>query len=108
MIRGEYSGREASDYFSASRKLDGASDLVSQSVWLKAKSRVLGGALVIDGWARHDRSLKPRGDSGAVVTDMNGTPLGMIIGGNGVFSYAVKFTNMFNANKLYSEYSFLI
>ena len=48
------------------------------------------------------------GDSGAVVTDMNGTPLGMIIGGNGVFSYAVKFTNMFNDNTPYSEYSFLI
>lgn len=60
-------GSVRADYFSASRKLDGASDLVSQSVWLKAKSRVLGGALVIDGWARHDRSLKPRGDSGAVV-----------------------------------------
>ena len=48
------------------------------------------------------------GDSGAVVTDMNGVPLGMIIGGNGTFSYAVKFTNMFSENKLYNEYSFLI
>lgn len=48
------------------------------------------------------------GDSGAVVMDMNGTPLGMIIGGNSNFSYAIKFSNMFNENMLYNEFSFLI
>lgn len=46
------------------------------------------------------------GDSGAVVTDMNGTPLGMIIGGNSKLSFAVKFTNIFDANKPYHQYSF--
>lgn len=49
------------------------------------------------------------GDSGAVVVDGNGAPLGMIIGGNDVFSYAIKFTNIF-ASKLhsFSHYSFKI
>lgn len=48
------------------------------------------------------------GDSGAVVTDMNGVPLGMIIGGNNIFSYAVKFTNIFNPDAPYKDYSFII
>jgi len=48
------------------------------------------------------------GDSGAVVVDHNsGTPLGMIIGGNDVFSYAIKFTNIFTSDlHSFSHYSF--
>jgi hypothetical protein len=48
------------------------------------------------------------GDSGAVVTDMNGVPLGMVVGGNNVYTYAVKFTNMFDPGMSYSDYSFII
>jgi hypothetical protein len=47
------------------------------------------------------------GDSGAVVTDASGLPLGMIIGGNSTFSYAVKFTNIFNPGTPYADYSFI-
>lgn len=47
------------------------------------------------------------GDSGAVVTDMDGIPLGMIIGGNGTLSYAVKFTNIMGTSQPYAEYSFI-
>jgi hypothetical protein len=49
------------------------------------------------------------GDSGAVVVDLStGEPLGMIIGGNGQFSYAMKFTNAFDADAIYSDYFFLL
>jgi hypothetical protein len=47
------------------------------------------------------------GDSGALVTDMNGIPLGMIIGGDGTLSYAVKFTNIFTAGTPYADYTFI-
>jgi hypothetical protein len=47
------------------------------------------------------------GDSGAVVVDNNHVPLGMIIGGNDKFSYAVKFTNMFDKGQPYQEFSFI-
>jgi hypothetical protein len=47
------------------------------------------------------------GDSGALVLDMNGLPLGMIIGGDGRLSYAVKFTNIFKAGTPYSDYVFI-
>lgn len=63
----ELDGSVRAGYFSASRSLDGARDLVSSSVWLKAKSRLLGGALIVDGWARHDHSLRPQNGSGAGV-----------------------------------------
>jgi hypothetical protein len=48
------------------------------------------------------------GDSGAVLIDNNNIPVGMIIGGNDRFSYAVKFSNMFDKNKPFQEFSFLI
>ena len=48
------------------------------------------------------------GDSGSVIIDNEGTPLGMVIGGNGIFSYAVKFSNMFGEGKIYRQYSFII
>ncbi|MEP6725872.1 MAG: hypothetical protein ABJC98_08655 [Bacteroidota bacterium] len=48
------------------------------------------------------------GDSGAVVTDINGIPLGMIIGGNGNFSYAIKFSNLLKKDGPLKEYSFKI
>lgn len=49
-----------------------------------------------------------QGDSGAVVIDENGVPLGMIIGGNGNFSYAMKFSNVFDTDKPFGEYFFKI
>jgi hypothetical protein len=48
------------------------------------------------------------GDSGTVVTDINGVPLGMIIGGNGNFSYAIKFSNLFDPDKPLKQYFFKI
>jgi hypothetical protein len=49
------------------------------------------------------------GDSGAVVVDGSGAPLGMIIGGNDQFSYAIKFTNIFTSKlHSFSQYSFKI
>jgi hypothetical protein len=57
------------------------------------------------------KSLTLPGDSGAMVmTNENGrhVPLGMIIGGNENFSYAIKFSNAFNADKLYHNYSFIL
>lgn len=48
------------------------------------------------------------GDSGALVLDASGAPLGMIVGGNGSCSYAVKFTNMFDINQPYHGYYFTL
>jgi hypothetical protein len=47
------------------------------------------------------------GDSGALVLDMNGIPLGMVIGGDSRLSYAVKFTNIFVPGTAYADYSFI-
>jgi hypothetical protein len=47
------------------------------------------------------------GDSGALVLDMNGLPLGMVIGGDGRLSYAVKFTNIFMAGTPYEHFVFI-
>ncbi|MEI6898844.1 MAG: hypothetical protein WCL00_03105 [Bacteroidota bacterium] len=47
------------------------------------------------------------GDSGAVVVDKDFTPLGMIIGSGNNVSYAIKFTNAFDPDKLYRDYLFL-
>jgi hypothetical protein len=47
------------------------------------------------------------GDSGALVTDLNGIPLGMVIGGDGRLSYALKFTNIFNPDAAYKDYTFI-
>ena len=48
------------------------------------------------------------GDSGSVVIDGDGAPLGMIIGGNAHFSYAIKFSNIFDKGEPYHGYSFII
>lgn len=47
------------------------------------------------------------GDSGALVLDMNGIPLGMVIGGDSRLSYAVKFTNIFVPGTTYANYRFI-
>ena len=48
------------------------------------------------------------GDSGAIVTDLNGIPLGMIVGGSSNYSYAVKFSNVFTKTGPLKEYRFKI
>ncbi len=48
------------------------------------------------------------GDSGAVVVDAAGYPLGIIIASDSKFSYAVKFSNFMAENAPYSDYSVLI
>lgn len=48
------------------------------------------------------------GDSGAIVTDVNGVPLGMIIGGSSHYSYAMKFSNIFTRTGPLKEYRFKI
>ena len=48
------------------------------------------------------------GDSGAIVTDLNGVPLGMIVGGNSFYSYAIKFSNIFIKTGPLKEYQFKI
>lgn len=45
-----------------------------------------------------------RGDSGALVVDLNGYPLGIIVGGDANFSYAVKLTNVFADDDLKDYY----
>lgn len=54
------------------------------------------------------RKIPPttQGDSGAIVIDENGVPLGMIIGGSGNFSYAIKFSNLFDEGKPFKDYFF--
>jgi hypothetical protein len=48
------------------------------------------------------------GDSGAIVIDDNGAPVGMIYGGNDKFAYAIKFTNLLHKNKPFTGYSFIL
>lgn len=48
------------------------------------------------------------GDSGAVVVDGAGFPLGIIIASDSKFSYAVKFSNFMAENAPYSDYSVLL
>ena len=45
------------------------------------------------------------GDSGAVVVDKAGYPLGMVVGGDGEFTYVVKFSNIISSDSIYDEYS---
>lgn len=54
-------GSVRSGYFSASRKLDGARDVLAGSLWLTAKAKLPGGALVAEGWARHESALDRSG-----------------------------------------------
>jgi len=54
------------------------------------------------------KSPTTAGDSGAIVMDEDGAPLGMIFGGNSNFSYAFKFANIFDADKPYKDYFFKI
>ena len=46
------------------------------------------------------------GDSGSVVVDSAGHPLGVIIGGDDLYSYAAKFSNIFYY-KDFTNYKFL-
>ncbi len=49
------------------------------------------------------------GDSGALVVEKSsGTPLGIIVGGNGTYSYAVKCSNLFDPQMPYHGYTFTI
>ena len=48
------------------------------------------------------------GDSGAVIVDEDGYPLGVIIAGDNKFSYAVKFSNFLSENTPYNEYTIII
>lgn len=64
---------------------------------------------VIDPQTNARRAPTSEGDSGAVVVDFStGEPLGMVIGGNNEFSYAMKFTNVFDDDAIYSNYYFLL
>lgn len=47
------------------------------------------------------------GDSGAVIIDTAGFPLGIIIASDSKFSYAVKFSNVMSDNAPYKDYSIL-
>lgn len=49
-----------------------------------------------------------RGDSGALIMDMNGCPLGILIAGDDKYTYAAKFSNFLAAGKPYSEYSIIL
>ncbi|GAL84668.1 hypothetical protein Solca_3414 [Sporocytophaga myxococcoides] len=48
------------------------------------------------------------GDSGAVVVDGAGYPLGIVVASDSKFSYAVKFSNFMGENAPYSDYKVLI
>jgi hypothetical protein len=47
------------------------------------------------------------GDSGAVVIDADGSPLGVVIGGDDLYTYVAKFSNIISENAIYSEYKIL-
>jgi len=48
------------------------------------------------------------GDSGAVVVDQEGYPVGIIVGGDDLYSYVVKFSNIISEDSIYSEYKIII
>ena len=63
-------GSARTGYYSASRRLDGARDLLSASLWLKAKAEWPGGAFVARGWAGQVRSADPaEGRGGALLRE---------------------------------------
>jgi hypothetical protein len=47
------------------------------------------------------------GDSGALIVDEDNVPLGIVVGGDTQFTYAVKLSNLLAAGSLYEEYSIL-
>ena len=49
-----------------------------------------------------------QGDSGALVIDKTGAPLGMIFGGNEQCAYAIKFTGLLDQNQPFNGYTFKI
>ena len=53
-------------------------------------------------------SPSDKGDSGAVVIDNMGYPLGLIVGGDNAFSYVAKFSNILSNDSIYKEYKILI
>jgi hypothetical protein len=65
-------------------------------------------SIVLDGDLGGKKLPTTHGDSGAVVIDEKGAPLGMVIGGGGNFSYAIKFTNLFEEDKPFKDYFFKI
>jgi hypothetical protein len=48
------------------------------------------------------------GDSGSVIVDGNGYPLGVIVGGDTCFSYAAKFSNILAKGCIYDSYSIIV
>jgi hypothetical protein len=57
-----------------------------------------------------DNATSPstEGDSGAVVVDKDGSPLGILIGGDDKFSYVVKFSNFLADTTPYRDYSIIV
>jgi hypothetical protein len=53
---------------------------------------------------RTPTSPSKRGDSGSVVVDKEGHPIGVVVGGDGSFTYAVKLSNVFALNSPYHAY----
>jgi hypothetical protein len=53
-------------------------------------------------------SPSDKGDSGAVVVDDRGYPLGLIAGGDEEFTYVAKFSNIFSTGSIFQEYKILI
>jgi hypothetical protein len=49
-------------------------------------------------------SPSSKGDSGAVVVDQEGHPIGIVVGGDESFTYAVKLSNVFATNSPYFTY----
>lgn len=58
----------------------------------------------------HGNRVPPtmQGDSGAIVIDEKGLPLGMVIGGSGNLSFAIKFSNLFDPGKPFKDFYFHI
>jgi hypothetical protein len=54
------------------------------------------------------KSPSDKGDSGALVVDNSGYPLGLIIGGDDAFTYVAKFSNFLSNESIYREYRILI
>ncbi|MEP7318165.1 MAG: hypothetical protein ABI921_05480, partial [Panacibacter sp.] len=56
-----------------------------------------------------DKRVSPSkaGDSGSLVIDKNGFPLGIIVGGDDEFTYVCKFSNILDKDCIYKEYNIL-
>jgi len=53
-------------------------------------------------------SPSDKGDSGAVVVDNMGYPLGLIVGGDDAFTYVAKFSNILSSESIFREYRLII